>query len=215
MSDHDRQIDLERVADGDAAAWSDFVDAYAGLIYAAVHRALQRGGARDIDAEDCAQDVFIKLLDREGRLLRRFDEEKASLSTYLTLVARSVTIDRMRKRGRRRMASLEDVGGVVQRSDERELSDDGGSALERVPVEILTERQRLVMRLMFDEQRSVPEAAAMLGVSEQTIRSTRHKAISRLRAHFEAEKRAVTPDSGLELGFPADRDGDETATGDV
>ncbi len=37
------------------------------------------------------------------------------------------------------------------------------------------------MTLLFDEQLSVAEAAAFIGVDEQTIRSTKHKALTRLR----------------------------------
>jgi DNA-directed RNA polymerase specialized sigma24 family protein len=41
-----------------------------------------------------------------------------------------------------------------------------------------------VLRLLFDEQKSVAEAARFLGVDEQTVRSAKHKALSRLREHF-------------------------------
>jgi len=42
-----------------------------------------------------------------------------------------------------------------------------------------------VLRLLFDEEMSVSEAAAVLGVDAQTVRSTKHKAIRKLRDFFQ------------------------------
>ncbi len=53
-----------------------------------------------------------------------------------------------------------------------------------IPLHVLSARQRLVMTLLFDEQLSVAEAAGFIGVDEQTIRSTKHKALTRLREHL-------------------------------
>lgn len=53
-----------------------------------------------------------------------------------------------------------------------------------IPLHLLSARQRLVLRMLFDEDMSVAEAAQVLGVDHQTIRSTKHKALSRLREHL-------------------------------
>ena len=55
-----------------------------------------------------------------------------------------------------------------------------------IPEGLLTPRQQLVLRLLFDRELEVPEAARLLGVDEQTIRSTKHKALAALRKHFGA-----------------------------
>jgi RNA polymerase sigma-70 factor (ECF subfamily) len=52
---------------------------------------------------------------------------------------------------------------------------------------VLSERQGLVIRMLFDEDLSVAETAARLGVDEQTVRSTKHKALTRLREHMADE----------------------------
>jgi RNA polymerase sigma-70 factor (ECF subfamily) len=124
--------------------------------------------------------------------LKTYDPSRASLSTWLTLVARSVTIDRLRAR-RLSVHSLE-LGHVAQAPAAPASAADEGPDL---PLHILTGRQRLVLRLLFDEGRTVTEAAAMLAVDEQTIRSTKHKALSRLREHFERESSApIAGDAG-------------------
>ena len=45
----------------------------------------------------------------------------------------------------------------------------------------------LVLRCLYDEERDVAEVARMLNIDAQTVRSTHHKALLRLRAHFQAE----------------------------
>jgi DNA-directed RNA polymerase specialized sigma subunit len=68
---------------------------------------------------------------------------------------------------------------------------------ERValPRQVLTGRQRLVLHLLFDRGMDVPGVAKLLAVEEQTVRSAKHKAIVRLRRHFEerTETRSAHP----------------------
>jgi RNA polymerase sigma-70 factor (ECF subfamily) len=170
------EVDLEGCIRGDPEAWSVFVESSAGLILTAVRRALRGSGPSDV--EDAVQDVYVRLVREDFRLLRQFDPSRAALSTWLTLIARSAAIDHVRRRRTRE---------VAHEGLER-AADPAGPTPERSPVEtpelplhVLTARQRLVLRMLFDEEMSVPEAAAVLGVDEQTIRSTKHKAISRLR----------------------------------
>ena len=59
-----------------------------------------------------------------------------------------------------------------------------------VPMHVLTSRQQLVLKLLFEDERSVAEAASILGIGEQTIRSTKHKALERLRASLKAGETA-------------------------
>jgi len=45
----------------------------------------------------------------------------------------------------------------------------------------------LVLELLYRRELEVAEAAEMLGVDPQTVRSTHHKAMIKLRAHFKEE----------------------------
>ena len=56
-----------------------------------------------------------------------------------------------------------------------------------IPPGLLTERQALVLKLLYDREMDVAEAAALLKVDAQTVRSTHHKAMLRLREHFRVE----------------------------
>ncbi|MBU3728796.1 MAG: sigma-70 family RNA polymerase sigma factor [Phycisphaerales bacterium] len=143
---------------------------------------------RHLEVEDAVQETFARLFANDARLLRTFDAARASMSTFLTLVARSVTLDLVRKR-RHIMVTLDDAGssaaGSVTDQDPVEVAE--RSAPIQVPSSLLTGRQVLVLRLLFDEGRPVEQVAAMLNVDAQTVRSTKHKAIERLR-EFMSER---------------------------
>jgi RNA polymerase sigma-70 factor (ECF subfamily) len=61
----------------------------------------------------------------------------------------------------------------------------------RIPDGLLTARQKLVLTLLYDREMEVAEAASFLRVDPQTIRSTHHKAMLRLRAHFGGDAPAA------------------------
>ncbi len=173
-------VDLDACINGDKHAWDAFVDRWAGVIHAAVQRAFHggRGAAARAEVEDTVQDVFMRLIKDDCRLLRSYDASRASLSTWLTLVARSTAIDRLRRKRPPPTLPLE-AGDAPQTP----ASSAGGP---EIPLHLLSARQRLVLTLLFDEQLSVAEAAGFIGVDEQTIRSTKHKALTRLREHLSS-----------------------------
>jgi RNA polymerase sigma-70 factor (ECF subfamily) len=163
-------------------AWAAFVDRYARVIHAAALRTLHMH-APDCpadDAQDVAQDVFVRLVRDDFRLLRTFDPSRAALTTWLTVVARSVAMDHARRK-RLPTTELAQAGAPPAKVDSPA---DAASAGLELPDGLLTARQKLVLHLLFDRQLSVKEAAGVLGVDAQTIRSTKHKAMQRLREHF-------------------------------
>ena len=179
MPDPNRdRVDLDACARGDSRAFAGFVSAYGGLVWAGVRRVLR--GQPEQDIEDAAQDVFVRLLKDDGRLLRSFDPNRASMSTWLTLVSRSTAIDRARKLGRT-------VGRATELND-RTLEapeapmESGDLQDSAIPLGVLTDRQRLVLHLLYQDEQPVDVVAQLLQVTEQTIRSTKHKALERLRA---------------------------------
>ena len=173
-------VDLAACISGDKHAWDAFVDRCSGLIVAAVQRTLRGnpGTSARHDIDDTVQEVFVRLVKNDYRLLRSYDLERASLSTWLTLVARSVAIDHLRKRR---------VEAVPLES--REVAAASPATTDHsIPLHCLSARQRLVLRMLFDEEMSVAQAARIIGVNEQTVRSTKHKALSRLRDHLTPDR---------------------------
>lgn len=171
-------FDLAALVGGDKAAWDGFVRAHARLILAAA-RSLARD---DAEAEDLAQDVFVRLCKDDFRLLKTYDPARASLSTWLTIVARSTARDALRRKRAPQLA-LEDA-------PEPALAVDPVEPAEKlaIPEGLLSPRQKEVLGMLYDRDMDVAEIAAQLGVDPQTVRSMHHKALVKLRAHFGAER---------------------------
>jgi RNA polymerase sigma-70 factor (ECF subfamily) len=75
---------LVRIRDaGDAAAWGEFVEIYAPLVYGFA----RRRGLQDADAADVTQDVLRAVSGAVGRL--RYDPRRGSFRSWLFTVARS------------------------------------------------------------------------------------------------------------------------------
>ena len=165
---------LDPLFAGDALAWDQFVQWSAPILHGAARRALRGLGRADV--EDAVQDVFVRLCRDDFRLLRTYDPARGSLGTWLGVVAASTAIDLRRKR--RATQPLDEAPEAVLAVDPPQHE------RLRVPPDLLTERQTLVLQLTVDKDMDVAEVAALLGVAAQTVRSTRHKAIERLRAYF-------------------------------
>lgn len=165
---------------GDGAAWEAFCRMASPIVLAAVRRSgVEAGG----DMEDVAQDVFVRLVRDDFALLRRFDAERSRLSTWLTVISRSSAIDFLRRRGRPADRAAAPLDGV----EERHLA--VAPALRdrlKIPAAMLSSRQRVVLHMLYDRDMDVAEVAAVLDVDPQTVRSTRHKALEKLRRHFRA-----------------------------
>lgn len=173
-----QDTDLQALTRGEKSAWDAFVRRYAGLIVAAVRGMAQQEGG---DVEDLVQEVFVRLCKDGFRLLKTYDPSRAGLSTWLTIVARSTARDAMR---RRRLA-LTPIDAVP----EGLLATEPAPAEKlKLPAGLLSPRQKLVLTMLYDQDLEVAEVAAALGVDPQTVRSTHHKAMLKLRSHFATEE---------------------------
>ena len=163
---------------GEKAAWDAFVRRYGGLVVAAV-----RGVAMaQPEVEDLTQEVFVRLCKDDFRLLRSYDPARASLSTWLTIVARSTARDGLRRR-RAETVPLDIV-------PEAQLAIDPVEPVQKLklPEALLSPRQRQILAMLYDREMDVAEIAQALGIDRQTVRSAHHKAMVKLRAHFRGNE---------------------------
>jgi len=166
----------EALTGGEPGAWSRFVQQFAGVVYAAVQRRLIPAGRGD-EVEDVVQEAFVRLCKADYRLLRSYDPARARLSTWLTVVATSASIDYLR---RQRMANV-----AIDDAPESCLAvEDPAFENIKIPPGLLSERQALVLELLYKRDLEVSDAAEIMKVDPQTVRSTHHKALTKLRAHF-------------------------------
>ena len=163
---------------GEKAAWDAFVRRYGGLVVAAGRGVASVYG----DVEDLTQDVFVRLCKDDFRLLRSYDPGRASLSTWITIVARSTARDGLR---RRRAESV-----PIDAVPEAQLAIDPVEPVEKLklPDALLSPRQREILAMLYDREMDVAEIARALGIDPQTVRSAHHKAMLKLRVHFRGNE---------------------------
>ena len=170
----DRGDSLAALVAGDKRSWDIFVRRYAALIVAAVRGVASYSG----EVEDLTQEVFVRLCKDQFRLLRSYDATRASLSTWITIVARSTARDALRRR-RPDSVPIDVVPEVHLKIDPVEPV-----PKLKVPEALLSPRQREILGMLYDREMDVAEIAAALGIDPQTVRSAHHKAMLKLRAHF-------------------------------
>jgi RNA polymerase sigma-70 factor, ECF subfamily len=127
-------------------------------------------------AEDLAQEVFVKL----WQALPRYDG-RARLSTWIYAITRNAAISALR--GRRRSVSMSDpaVFDEVESRGAAPESGDDDAALWR-QVEALPDKQRQAVILYYQDERSVDEVAAMMGMPVNTVKTHLHRARAALAA---------------------------------
>jgi RNA polymerase sigma factor (sigma-70 family) len=162
---------------GDKRSWDIFVRRYAALIVAAVRGVATSSG----EVEDLTQEVFVRLCKDQFRLLRSYDATRASLSTWITIVARSTARDALRRR-RPDSVPIEAVPEALLKVDAVEPA-----PKLKLPEALLSPRQREILGMLYDKEMDVAEIATALGIDPQTVRSAHHKAMLKLRAHFKAD----------------------------
>lgn len=172
------ELDLPAVVSGEKIAWDRFAEKCAGLILSTAKRLLdmKTGQASMDDARDIAQDVFTRLVKNDFKLLKSYDPAKSSLSTWLTVITRSTAIDYLRATAKHRP--------VQPLEDDYPAEQNESLARVDVPLEMLSERQRQVVQMLYYEDLDVSEVAQRLMIRNQTVRSLKHKALDKLRAHF-------------------------------
>lgn len=192
----ENSLNLNKLCVGDKRAWSSFVGRYSKVLYAAVAK-LMAAHAKDFhehDLNEVVQNILLKLVKDDYKLLKSYDAKKASAVTWLNIIARTTAIDYLRSRRHQYF---------YQDGDEQELMAKEDSPDIRVlPENLLSERETLVLHFLYNENRKVVDVATYLGVKAQTVRSTKHKALTKIRNYLSLSTLIVLISLlGLYLGF--------------
>jgi RNA polymerase sigma factor (sigma-70 family) len=182
--------DIELVArtqDGDPRAFDELVVKYSPRLYGLVYNMT----ANHEDANDLLQDVFAKAF----RSIKGF-RGKSSFYTWIHSIAVNMTINFLKKRGRRFQMSLDDVDLNIQNDKEFIELTSGASPVREADLGELQQKLNEAMLKLSPEHRAVvtmfdiqgmphAEISKVLGVSEGTIRSRLFYAHRQLQAHLE------------------------------
>ncbi len=172
---------LEAAAGGSHAAFAEIVTRHFQPVYRLIWR--MTGGAAD--AEDMAQDTFVKLWKNPAQL-----RDGVALRGWLMRVAANAVIDGSR---RVRPGTLEDAPEVADPQAMPGAPLDRAEAARLVDsrIAVLPERQRLALSLVYFEGLSNIEAAAAMEVSVDALESLLARARRSLKESLSAEWREL------------------------
>jgi RNA polymerase sigma-70 factor, ECF subfamily len=171
---------IARASAGDAAAFQALVERHRSMVY----RVAYQFAGNHHDAEDIAQEVFIKVY----RSLDRFRQD-AQLSSWMYRIVMNACIDHRRRHApagaapfgeeaeRKMLNTPEEAPGPEDRTYAGEL----GQVLE-VEIARLPPGQRIVFVMRHHQGLKLSEIAEALGLAEGTVKRQLHAAVHRLRA---------------------------------
>jgi len=168
--DQEEQLLVER-AKVDADAFGVLYDRHVAGVYRYVFARLHNSAT----AEDVTAEVFIKALRNIGRYRAR----GRPFACWLYRIAGNAIADHFRHQpeSRELPEGLPDCDAQVETSAIRHLEvEDIWQLVARLPAQ-----QRLAMRLRFGEDRSLKEAAQIMGKSEPAVKLLIYRAVGRLR----------------------------------
>ena len=171
-TDEDQEL-VARTQGGDARSFDDLVVKYTPRLYGLVYNMT----SNHEDTNDLLQDVFAKAY----KSIRGF-RGKSSFYTWIHSIAVNMTLNFLKKRGRRYHLSLDDVDGNIQNDKEFLELTASSSPVREADLSELQKRLNEAMMKLSDEHRAVvtmfhiqgmphAEISQILSVSEGTVRS--------------------------------------------
>jgi RNA polymerase sigma-70 factor (ECF subfamily) len=168
---------------GDPAGWDDFVQRFGGLFAHVVERTAvqRRAPLSQADRDDLVADILLTCVRNEAAVLRAF-AGRASLPTYLTVIARRVVA--------RALVRRLESGRLVSPSTAVETAatprNDLARAADREHVESLLQRldtdEAKLVRLHHLEGRSYGEISRLTGMPLGSIGPALSRAKAKMRA---------------------------------
>lgn len=179
MSPNASDIELiESLRSGNPDALAGIYDRYGSLVYTIALKILKYPA----EAEDLTQEIFLNLPDKE-----KFDPQRAALSTYLSVLARSRALNRLSSHGSQQRSLqklkrlLPDRSHVtpLEQASQAERKTTLQQALATLP-----DQHRTILEMNFFQGLSHAEIAQQLNIPLGTVKSKARKGLMDLRQHL-------------------------------
>lgn len=169
---------LGRAAGGDGPAFRSLYDATAPKLFGVILRILHERG----EAEDVLQEVYTTV----WRKAAEFDASRASPITWMATIARNRAIDRLRSRGSRPIAPLEDA---IEVRDEGAAADDilvASDEAKRLMAALATldQRHAKAIRSTYFDGLTYEALAEREGVPVGTLKSWVRRGLIRMKGEL-------------------------------
>lgn len=189
-SDDDRQSNdyhvrlMMQVKQGDIDAFEKIIEIHQGAVIGTVAKML--GGMSD--AEDIAQQVFIRVWKSSGRY-----KPSAKFTTWMFTITRNLVFNEMRRRQRKPAVSMDEreeeynllaPDETTSAPDQQVLENELVKAIDSA-IQALPEKQRLAVILRRYEDRSYEEIADVLGLSLSAVKSLLFRARTQLKENLQ------------------------------
>lgn len=174
--ENDDDIIKEYVQNGNQRAATAFVRKYQKFVYATALRHLKHHE----DADDAAQEVFIKAL----KYLPNFKGD-SSVKTWLYRITTNVCINVQRKKKISSFFSFLDVSQAYDlqsdtKSAQQDLEDNEFQRTYYTLLDKLPPKQREVFHLRYYDELSYEEISKMLGTSVGGLKANYHQAVKKI-----------------------------------
>ena len=174
---------MRQVAAGDMEAFQSLIEAHQTRVVGTVAKML----GDDVDSEDIAQQVFIRVWKSAARY-----QPTAKFTTWLFKITRNLVFNELRRRKRHPVTplQLEEDEHFFQPADNAAMSPDASlldaelnDALQ-IAIDALPETQRMAIILRRYEEMPYDEIGEVLGLSVPAVKSVLFRARAELRENL-------------------------------
>jgi RNA polymerase sigma-70 factor, ECF subfamily len=165
---------VRRAQQQDSEALSRLYEVYFDRVY----RYILLRVRNEAEAEDLAQQVFIKML----RSISGYKSQGVPFSSWLFRIAHNQVIDFYRQQGKKATVDIEGLQIADNRDDpQSEIEKQVDIAELKKATKKLTAAQQEVISLRFASELSIAECAGIMGKREGAIKALQHSAVLALR----------------------------------
>ncbi len=167
---------------GDSSALGTLYDRYGLLVYRLIYRMLNN----TTEAEDLTQEIFLSLQEKPN-----YNPQRGSFYTYLMMLTRSRTIDRLRsKRSQgnllQNLGKMKDVISKENKANPLEIASAEEREIKvRKSLEYLSDNQRQILELSYYEGLSQSEIAARLKIPLGTVKTHSRRGLLKLKKNLQ------------------------------